>query len=131
MLVKTDELVPVMHLQKTSQIADTVIAKVLDSNAQTVKSVSEYVEAVRTQIVEYSLSVQKSLDELRLQNTNNARELRDSISYAKADLAVKADGIQTSVNNLLDKNKSDHTFIMIGAISAVIAAIASIVGLFL
>ena len=110
---------------------DTVIAKVLDSNAQTVKSVSEYVEAVRTQIVEYSLSVQKSLDELRLQNTNNARELRDSISYAKADLAVKADGIQTSVNNLLDKNKSDHTFIMIGAISAVIAAIASIVGMFL
>jgi hypothetical protein len=44
---------------------------------------------------------------------------------------VKADGIQTSVNNLLDKNKSDRTFIMIGAISALIAAIASIVGLFL
>ena len=110
---------------------DTVIEKVLGSNDKTVKNIAEYVEAVRGQVTEYTLSVQKSIDEIRMQNTNNARELRDNISYAKADLAVKLDGIQTSVNSLLAKNKSDHIFIMLGAISAVVAAIASIVGLFI
>jgi DNA repair ATPase RecN len=110
---------------------DTVITKVLDSNEQTAKNITDCVANIQAQVTEYSMSVQKSLDEIRLQNTNNARELRDNISYVKADLAVKLDRVQTSVSNLLDKNKSDHTFIMLGAISATIAAIASIVGIFL
>jgi hypothetical protein len=118
-------------VKNISDSNDAVIAKVLDSNEQTAKNISDCVADIRAQVTEYSLSVQKSLDEIRLQNTNNARELRDNISYAKADLAVKADSIQTSVNNLLTKNKSDRTFIMIGTISAVIAAAASIAGLFL
>ena len=110
---------------------DTVIAKVLDSNKRTVSSISDCVETVRTQTAEYSLSVQKSIDELRLQSTNNARELRDNISYAKADLTVKSDNLQASVNSLLVKSKSERIFLTLGAISAAVAAAASIVGLFL
>ncbi len=110
---------------------DTVIAKVLDSNKRTVSSISDCVETVRAQTAEYSLSVQKSIDELRLQSTNNARELRDNISYAKADLTVKSDNLQASVNSLLVKSKSERIFLTLGAISAAVAAAASIVGLFL
>lgn len=110
---------------------DTVIAKVLDSNKRTVSSISDCVETVRTQTAEYSLSVQKSIDELRLQSTNNARELRDNISYAKADLTEKSDNLQASVNSLLVKSKSERIFLTLGAISAAVAAAASIVGLFL
>lgn len=110
---------------------DTVIEKTLTSNAQTVKGVAEHVETIRAQVTEYMLSVQKSIDELRLQNTNNSRELRDNISYARETLSGKADGIQTTLNSLVAKNITDRIFIRVGAISAAVAAIASIVGLFI
>ena len=99
---------------------EDLCARSIKNNKQTAQLISDTLK-----------DVQKSIDEIRLQNTNNARELRNNISHAKADLSVKLDGLQTSVDSLLAKSKSDHIFIMIGAVSAAVAAVASIASLFL
>lgn len=96
------------------QLRDNAI-KIIDSSAE-IKELSLRMvgtnESLTDSIRIYNVSVHKSVDELRLQNTNNSREIRERIDASASDIKSHLSNIQNGINNMA--NSIDNNFVRLG-----------------
>lgn len=100
-------------------------------------TVNERYEATDKQIQNYTNSALKSIDELRIQGTNNSREIRDKIVETDTRTRTEMDSrfktveqLTTELAALRAQQKRSQIIGLIGGISAALAAISSFLHFF-
>lgn len=124
-----------------SQIKEYAYAtfdKIQNSNEKLNKDVVLNLDKLSEHVIKYTLDAQKSIDELRIQDINSSREIREKISEINDRLFSKLESLDKSIDSQAKafddyrmKQTKDRKVIIFILIASALAAVASIIGLFL
>ncbi len=125
------------------------IGAYLDSNSEQMKSVSASLisetekiifsnESLGKKLQDYTLSTQKSVDELRIQDATNAREIREKIADMNSSVFYKLDVFEKRIQELSNEvaqvrlqHIKCHKLVTACLVTSVVTAVAVIVGMFI
>lgn len=157
-LIEASEKSAAAYIERADQMEKTIAGKLqanVDSvktstqnlttavkeNMDTVKSFTETVlektESTERAVLDYATSTQKSIDELRMMETNNARETRDKIVETDARARAEMDNrfktveqLTTELAAMRAQQKKAQIMGAVGGISAILAALSSVLHFF-
>lgn len=125
------------NAQNTAAVTNT-LREMTNEVTSGLKKETEGIDQLRESVRNYTLSTQDSIDELRISQNRSASEIREAIDYAKKTVKDEIDKVSQNVSLLSDKigalgekQKKEHTLILVGVIFAALASIASIISLFI
>ena len=119
-------------------ITENTAKECVDSVSDAAATVVNESKTLRNQIQEYAIATSKSVDELRLLSSSNAREIREKITDTEDHIRSDVDKRFNDVESLMGEVSSLkaaitklQTICTIGCGAAIISAIVAILGFFI
>lgn len=125
------------NTQNTKLIAKN-IQEMTSAVTGDLKKETESIEGLKENVRNYTLSTQGSVDELRISQHRSATEIREAIAETKQIVkdevmivSQNVSALSEKVSALSEKQQKDHTVMIVGSVLAAIAALTSIIALFI
>ena len=128
----------ISNTNKSSERLEHAIQENIDSVKEYTTTFMDKSAAVERAVLDYTTGTQKSIDELRILETNNARETRDKI--VETDARMRADlenrfkmieQINTELSAMKKQQKIAKIFAALGFVSALLATASSALHFFI
>ena len=124
------------HVHQVEQFfqeyGETVTKAIADTAAST-DSLREENEKLEKKVQDYMVNTQKSLDEVRIVNNNNTRELREKLGITVERIRSEVGGrlgllkeLEEELDKVKAQQKKTEKLVWIGVVGAVIAALSSL-----
>lgn len=125
-------------IKEQEAVTEAKAKECIDSVAGAVATVVDETKALRDQVQEYAIGTSKSVDELRLLSSSNAREVREKISDTEDHIRSDMDRRFKDVESLMGEVSSLkaavgklQTISTVGCVAAAIAAIIAAISFFI